>query len=176
MRCGDSANRPFCCCRITATAVIRDGCVAGIRQYRAVLNPSKTKRRGFRIAAFASLRIARKLDPHQSQLRHCTAFKRFPCVDPGASSAVRVSMMVVTCELQPTFLRAPRISLRPIARFRTGGIESDPSRILFERTTLSSIGETSALKEVLGDREMNGDMVIGRGSDGEPRRQGPCCG
>jgi len=176
MRCVDSAKRRFGCCRVPATAVIPDGRVAGMRQYRPVRNPSETKRRGFRVAAFARLRIVRKRDPHPSHRRHCTAFKRFTCVDPGAPSAVSASTMVAPCKLHPVFLQATRISLRPSARSHIDGIESDPSRISRERTTLSSIGETSALKEMLGDREMNGAMVIERGFGGDPRREGPCCG
>ena len=154
----------------------RMAAVAGIRQYRAVRNPSKTKRRGFRVAASASLRIARTLDPHQSHSTQCIAFKRFPCVDPGAPSAASASTMVTSCEHHPAFLRAARISLGPTARFRVGGIESDPSRISPERTTLSSIGVTSGSKKMLGDRGMNGAMVIERGLVGDPRREGPCCG
>ena len=175
MGCGDSAKRPLGCYRIPVTAVIPDGRVAGNRQYRAVRNPSKTKHRGSRVAAFASLRIVCKPDPHRSHSGRCTASKSCPCDDPGASNAVSVSTLVVACELHPAFFWSTRISLWLIARFYLGGIESDPSRILFERTTLSLIGETSALKKMLGDREMHGAMVMERGLDGDPRREGPCC-
>ena len=176
MRCGDSAKRLFGCCRIPATAAIPDCWVTGNRQYPSFRNPSKTKHRGCRVAAFTSLRIACKLDPHHSHSGLCTEFEFVPCVDCGAPSTVSVSTMVVTSELHPVFLSATRISLRPITRFRMGGIVSDPSSISLERTTLSSIGETSALKEMLGDREMNGAMVAKRGLVGEPRSEGPCCG
>lgn len=43
-------------------------------------------------------------------------------------------------------------------------------------TTLSAIGETSALKRLLRDRVMNGVRVIERGLGGDPRSEGPCCG
>ena len=172
MGCGDSAERHFRCCRIPATTAIPDGRVAGNRQHPPVRNPTNTKRRGFRVAAFASLRMTRKLDPARANVD----------IAPRSNSpSASILGHLAPCRCRRWSLPADYTRRSSAAlEFHSGrtlgsaSAESSPSLQDFARTDdpILDRGDVCRWKGwKMGEAAVD-KMRMG----GDPRSEGPCCG